>query len=272
MSARTNTILIIGSTSGIGEAFARRFHSQGKKVIATGRNESKLNSLSKQLPGLETRQLFIDDVSGLPQRTRAILDEFPTLDTVIITAGIQRCFNLFDSTSTNPDKMTEEITTNLTAPSVLVHLLAPHLLKLAESGTKTTLFLTSSTLAYIPLSFYPTYCASKAGVAALAKVLRQQLSFASEEARRNMAVVEIVPPYTDTPLDKDHREMTIAMQGGREKAFPPMPLDEFVEAFFEAWEKDGAARQEIGVGMGQMAVDTWRESFGKLYEPMGLST
>ncbi|RDA83422.1 hypothetical protein CP532_4418 [Ophiocordyceps camponoti-leonardi (nom. inval.)] len=276
MSARTNTILIIGSTSGIGEAFARRFHRQGKTVIATGRNEAKLGSLSRELPGVETRKLCIDDVSGLAQHIKSILDDFPSLDTVIITAGIQECFNLFDPSSTTVDKMTDEITTNLTAPSILVHLLAPHLLKLAESGTKTTLFLTSSTLAYIPLSFYPTYCASKAGISALAKVLRQQLSFASEEARRNMAVVEIVPPYTDTPLDREHREMTIAMQGGREKAFLPMPLDEYVDGFFEAWEKKSGEKdarlEEIGVGMGQMAVDTWRESFGKLYEPMGMST
>lgn len=57
MSERINTLLIIGGTSGIGEAFARRFHRLGKKVIITGRNQEKLGALSRELPGLETREV-----------------------------------------------------------------------------------------------------------------------------------------------------------------------------------------------------------------------
>ena len=57
MSARINTILILGATRGIGEAMARRFHSMGKKVIATGRGQEqeKLHQLAHDLPGLEVR-------------------------------------------------------------------------------------------------------------------------------------------------------------------------------------------------------------------------
>jgi uncharacterized oxidoreductase len=55
MSARIDTILILGATGGIGEALARRFHSLGKKVIATGRRQQKLTELAQELPGLETR-------------------------------------------------------------------------------------------------------------------------------------------------------------------------------------------------------------------------
>lgn len=175
----------------------------------------------------------------------------------------------------NPEVLAGEISTNLTATTVLVHYLAPHLLKVARGGTKSNLFLTSSTLAYIPLSFYPTYCASKACVAALARVLRQQLSYIPV-SRENMAVVEIVPPYTDTPLDKEHREATIAMQGGASKAFAPMPLAEYVDKFFEALEAavgpDGSVKQEIGVGYGAMGVDTWTATFGAIYEGMGVRT
>lgn len=52
-----NSILIIGGTSGIGEAFARRFHSIGKKVVVAGRRVERLNSLANELPGLGTIQV-----------------------------------------------------------------------------------------------------------------------------------------------------------------------------------------------------------------------
>lgn len=57
MSERINTVLIVGGTSGIGEAFARRFHDLGKKVIITGRNQEKLMALAQELPGLEAREV-----------------------------------------------------------------------------------------------------------------------------------------------------------------------------------------------------------------------
>lgn len=63
MSSRINTILILGATCGIGEALARRFHSLGKKVIATGRGQEqeKLIQLAQDLPGLKFRVVgFID--------------------------------------------------------------------------------------------------------------------------------------------------------------------------------------------------------------------
>lgn len=214
-------------------------------------------------------------MTAIGPKIEAILEDFPNIDSVIITAGVQKSFNLFDPSTTSPEVLADEISTNLTATTVLIHYLAPHLLKVAQGGTKSNLFLTSSTLAYIPLSFYPTYCASKAGVAALARVLRQQLSYIPVAAE-TMAVVEIVPPYTDTPLDKEHREATIAMQGGASKAFAPMPLAEYVDKFFEALEAavgpDGSVKQEIGVGYGAMGVDTWRASFGAIYEGMGVRT
>lgn len=214
-------------------------------------------------------------MTAIGTKIEGILKDFPSIDSAIITAGVQKCFNLFDPSTTTPEVIASEISTNLTATTILVHYLTPHLLRLAQKGTKSNLFLTSSTLAYIPLSFYPTYCASKAGVATLTKVVRQQLSYIPV-AKDNMAVVEIVPPYTDTPLDRDHRAATIAMQGGADKAFAPMPLAEYIDKFFEALDAavgpDGSMKQEIGVGFGAVGVDTWRKSFGAVYEGMGMST
>lgn len=57
MSDQFRTILIVGATSGLGEGFVRRFHAQGKKVIATGRRIERLQALQKELPGLEIKQV-----------------------------------------------------------------------------------------------------------------------------------------------------------------------------------------------------------------------
>ncbi|KAL5403552.1 hypothetical protein PMIN06_008470 [Paraphaeosphaeria minitans] len=273
MTSRINTILIVGGTTGIGEQLVRRFHALGKKVIVTGRNQANLTTLAQELNGLETRQFDVVDFSTLQSHVTGILNDFPNLDTVLINAGIQKSFSFFDPSSIAAGEIEREIATNLTAPTLLVQAFAPHLLSLASKGTPATLFVTSSTLGLLPMGLWPSYSASKAGVHAIALSLRQQMAFAGEEAKKNFDVVEIVPPYVDTELDKEHREATIAAQG--ENAFPPMPLQEYIDQFFKALdetEADGRPKKEIGVGMGAMVVQTWRDSFGKVFEQFGMAT
>jgi NADP-dependent 3-hydroxy acid dehydrogenase YdfG len=57
MSANIKTILVLGATSGLGEAFARRFHAQGKKAIAAGRRVERFEALKSELRGLEAFQV-----------------------------------------------------------------------------------------------------------------------------------------------------------------------------------------------------------------------
>ncbi|KAI0133391.1 short chain dehydrogenase reductase [Hypoxylon sp. NC0597] len=272
MSSRINTILIIGSAHGIGAALARRFHSLGKKVIATGREQSrmKLTQLAQELPGLEFRVWELTELEKLRSEVNSILSDYPKLDTVFINAGIQTHYNMFQQPPAEMEVM-REITINLTAPILIAQSFAPHLLALAQSGTKTNIFLTSSALAYFPVAFYPTYCPTKAGLSAFAKILRTQLQYTG---CKDMNVVEVVPPYIDTNLDVAHREQTDALQGGKDKAVPPMPLDEYIDQFFAALEQtegDGSFKNEIGVGFGAQGVEVFRDGFQKLSKALGWS-
>ena len=150
----------------------------------------------------------------------------------------------------------------------------PHLAALAATGKPTALLITSSALAYVPLSFYPVYCPTKAAIHSFCVVLRQQLGYASEEVKRNMSVVEVAPPYTDTGLDAEHRTLTEGMQGGKDKAVHPMPLEEYLERAFVSLEEvddEGRLKKEVGVGFAQMGIDTWRGGFGKILEGMGIN-
>jgi short-subunit dehydrogenase involved in D-alanine esterification of teichoic acids len=206
----------------------------------------------------------------LKANVQSILADFPNLDTVFVNAGIQNHYNVFYGGQAENEDI-GEINTNLTAPILLAENFAPHLLKLAQEGTKTNLFITSSSLAYIPLAFYPTYCATKAAISAYVKTLRMQLGYTGAT---NFNIVEVVPPYVDTELNAAHREQTDALQGGKDKAYPPMPLKEYIDTFFqnlEQTEADGSLKKEIGVGFGAQGVELWRGTFPKVYEALGMT-
>jgi short-subunit dehydrogenase involved in D-alanine esterification of teichoic acids len=266
----------------------------GKKVIATGReqNREKLAQLASDLPGLEFRVVcFVDtlhfncsfadgptllyqwdltELENLQSQVASILTDFPMLDTVFINAGIQNHYMMLKQTP-NVKEVIQEMTTNLTAPILVAHYFAHHLLAMAQSGTKTNIFLTSSSLAYFPVAFYPTYCPTKAGIASFTKVLRMQVDYTG---CKNMNVVEVVPPYVDTALNATHRDQTDALQGGKDKAVQPMPLEEYMDKLFatlEQTETDGSFKHEIGVGFGARGAEVWQEGFQKLLNASGMS-
>ncbi|KAK4172805.1 putative dehydrogenase [Triangularia setosa] len=263
MSSRINTILILGAAGGIGEVTARRFHSMGKKVIVTGReqNKERLEHVAKELEGLEYRIALNN-----------IVRDFPQLDTVFVNAGIQHHYDIFQNPPPNlAQQAIQELTTNLMAPILVAQAFASHLLSLARQGIKTNIFLTSSSLAYFPVPFYPTYCPSKAGVASFCKILRWQLEATGV---KGMNVIEVAPPYVDTPLNVHHRVHTDALQGGPEKAVQPMTLEEYIDSFFEILEdrkEDGSIRDEIGVGFGGQGQKVWKQGYENLLRGSGMT-
>ena len=94
MSASMKTILIIGGTGGIGEAFARRWHKQGKCIILTGRREERLKQIQKDLPGSEILVMDDSDITSLPQKVKDITLRYPAIDTVWVNSGILRTYKV----------------------------------------------------------------------------------------------------------------------------------------------------------------------------------
>ncbi|KAL9633238.1 MAG: hypothetical protein Q9204_003479 [Flavoplaca sp. TL-2023a] len=292
MSSRISTILILGATRGIGEALARRFHAMGKKVIITGRerDEDKMQLLVNEMPGLEFRvetakitpsQWDLTDLHLLQSHVTSILQEWPDLDTLFLNAAIQSHYNIFTSSPAAPSLsgMMAEFTTNLVAPILVAQAFAPHLLGRAKQGRETTLFITTSSLAYFPVPFYPGYCAAKAGLASFVKILRMQtqaLQLEEDEGRERderseklggMKIIEVVPPYVDTALNAEHRAQTDALQGGEERAVQPMALGEYVDGFFEGLEE---GEEEIAVGFAKKGVEVWKRGFWELRRRSGM--
>ena len=259
MSDNFNTIAILGATSGIGEGFVRRYHAEGKKIVATGRRLERLQGLQKELDGLEIHWMDVQDIATLPQQAQTLLNAFPDIDTVVTMAGIQKSFDFKDPKSSSAQSINSEVTTNLTAPLVLAQVMVPHLL---AQKRPTTFILVSSGLAFVPLPAFPVYCPTKSAIHTFAILLRAQLTGTS------CNVIELAPPYVDTILDAEHREKFIAAQGGPGKAVKPMPLEEYLDSSIEGLKQDGA--KEVTVGYSKIGASAWRATFLPILENLGM--
>lgn len=90
----TRTVLITGSTDGIGRATARALAAAGMKVIIHGRTKPKvdatLEQLSGELPGAELEGISFDlgTQTGVRRGAAQILERVPALHVLINNAGI----------------------------------------------------------------------------------------------------------------------------------------------------------------------------------------
>lgn len=251
MTSRIDTILVIGATSGIGEAFARHYHSIGKKVIIAGRRVERLDSLKAELKGIETVRLDVEDVKNLEVNLHAIIKSFPTLDSVMVLPAIASMESFTDPKTIPVDRLISQITINFTSVVVVAKALVPHLVSLKRPATFITV---GSALAFVPLDPYPIYNATKAGTHVLTVDLRSQL--ADTEVR----VIELVPPYVDTEINEDMKNEIEEAAG----AGIPMALAEFMSKALALMEKDG--QKEIAVGFAEPGVAAYRKAVDPLFE------
>lgn len=201
MNPQGNTILITGASNGIGQALAREFHSAGNKVIAAARNLAALGDLAEELPGLAIARLDVTDDTGIAAFASKMAAEHPDLNVLVNNAGIMRFETGIDVAAAE-----ETITTNLLGPIRLTAALLPQLL-----GTKNPAIVNvSSSLAFVPPPFSPSYGASKAGLHAWTVALRFQLAGKAE-------VIEIIPPAVQTELTP-----------GQSQSAQAMPLEDYI--------------------------------------------
>jgi NADP-dependent 3-hydroxy acid dehydrogenase YdfG len=103
------TILITGSSSGIGRATATLFHEKGWNVVATMRrpeSESELNKLDRVL----VTRLDVIDLESIQAAVKQGLDRFGKIDVLLNNAG----FGVFGPLEATPlEKIREQFETNV---------------------------------------------------------------------------------------------------------------------------------------------------------------
>ena len=125
----TRTILVTGSTDGIGKATAKALARQGHRVLIHGRDREKGRAVLREIrkeTGGATLDLLIADLSSL-EGVRALAsgveDRYERLEVLVNNAGVYKAERVLTD-----DGLEMTFAVNLAAPFLLSHLLIPLLM------------------------------------------------------------------------------------------------------------------------------------------------
>lgn len=184
-------ILITGASSGIGAATAKILAKEGHRVILLARRKEKLDEVAKEC-GKEV-QTHAVDVSSLDSIDRFFASWSPPAGEELVlvnNAGVGH-FGPFHEMSR--DDWSAQINTNLVGLMAMTHGVLGYMLSQGKGRIINVL----SVAAEIHFESGAAYCASKAGALAFAH------SLATQVRKSGIAVTNILPGATDTPIWDD---------------------------------------------------------------------
>ena len=197
MSILNKSILITGSSDGIGKSLAIAFSKLGANIILLGRNSEKLDAVYDLLDHSHVSQkhLILEaDLALLSNEAAqeifiAISQEFEVLDGIIHNAALLGTMSSLEDYDLST--WDEVMKVNLRAPFILTKTLKVML----ENASLPRLIFTSSGVANKGRSFWGAYSVSKFGVKGLAEIFKDEL-----EATTKIKVFNFDPGKTRTNM------------------------------------------------------------------------
>jgi NAD(P)-dependent dehydrogenase (short-subunit alcohol dehydrogenase family) len=212
-SLRGNVALITGATRGIGLAIARALAAKGCSLVVTGRDQSALARISRELSRLEIQVLAqpcdVRDPDSVDDLFRSLRRQFKRLDILINNAGIAHA-NLPVERLPYP-VWKSVIETNLDG----MFLVTQAALAVMKRGS--TVVNNLSIAANRVFAGSAAYNASKHGALGLTNTLREELR------PKGIRVIGLLPGATDTDIWK-----TLWPQAPRRKMLSPATVAEAV--------------------------------------------
>ena len=222
------TVLITGASSGIGEGCARKFASQGARLILNSRSTDKLTSLAEELKEKYDAECYVMpfDVCNREAATaalNALPQEWKSIDVLINNAGL--AIGVDKEHEGSLDEWDVMIDTNIKALLSMTRLVVPEMVERGR-GHIINIGSIAGDAAYPGGS---VYCATKAAVKALSDGLRIDL------VDTPLRVTNIKPGLVETNFS------VVRFRGDKEKAdnvyrgIKPLNGDDIAEvAYFAA--------------------------------------
>ena len=183
-------VLITGATSGIGLACARKFAENGDKLILTGRNESRLTEIKKELSekGADVLTLVFDVRDR--EMARKCISELPSewqeIDVLVNNAGL--ALGLEPEYEGHFEDWETMIDTNIKGLLTMTRLVVPGMVE-RNSGHVINVGSVAGDAAYAGGN---VYCATKAAVKAISDGLRIDV------ANTSIRVTNLKPGLVET--------------------------------------------------------------------------
>lgn len=192
----TRCAIVTGASSGIGAATATLLAKRGYDVGVTyKRNQEGARHTAQEIEAVGRRAAIAQLDLSAPERAAPAIgelcDRLGGLDALVNNAGVNRRADALEETI---EGFNATLAVDLVAPWACAKAAAERMLAGGHGGRIVNV---TSILAFVPLSGGGAYCAAKAGLELLTKVL------ALEWAKHGICVNAVAPGHTATPMNFD---------------------------------------------------------------------
>jgi short-subunit dehydrogenase len=190
VTARLNKVVVVGASSGIGEAIARQLAQQGADVAIVARRQSELERLAAERPGkLRPYAHDVANVDEVPELFERIERELGGIDGLIYAAGVMP---KLEESEYAFEKDRAMVTVNLLGAMAWMNQAAARF----EAARTGTILGISSIAGERGRRGNPAYCATKGALSTYLEALRNRCS------RYGVNVVTIKPGFVDTAMTR----------------------------------------------------------------------
>ena len=190
MKSKQNAVWITGASSGIGKSISLEFAKHDKNLILTSRKKAPLERVKKEIDNdkinVETVPFNISNINEVTDNFNSVSENY-NVECLINNAGVTS-FTLAEKDSVKQIK--DIIETNLLGAVYMIKSVIPAMIK----RKKGTIINIQSVAAKKIFTKSSAYAASKAGLTAYSKVLREELR------EYNIRVIDVFPGPTKTPI------------------------------------------------------------------------